>query len=122
VSLTIVDGMNVIGSRPETQWWRNRDQAMRDLVADLESLGGERPMLVVFDGYPIDGIESGEIEVTFAERRGPNGADDCIVELLEEHDAPESVVVITSDAALRRRVVARGAEVRGARSVLGNGR
>ena len=30
----IVDGMNVIGSRP-TGWWRDRPGAMRGLVAEL---------------------------------------------------------------------------------------
>ena len=76
-------------------------------------------MLVVFDGYPIDGLAPCGIDVVFAERRGPDAADDLIVELLDDHEAPESVVVVTSDAALRRRVTALGASVRGARSVLG---
>jgi predicted RNA-binding protein with PIN domain len=118
VTLTIVDGMNVIGSRPETRWWRNRHKAMRDLVDDLDTLDGDRPMLVVFDGYPIEGIDAAEVDVVFAERRGPNGADDYIVEFLDTHEDPGSVVVITSDAALRQRVRALGATVRGARSVL----
>ena len=118
VSLTIVDGMNVIGSRPDTRWWRDRDRAMRDLVAELEALDLRAPMLVVFDGYPIGDLEADSIEVAFAERRGPNGADDLIVELIDDHEAPDSVVVVTSDAALRRRVTDRGAAVQGARSLL----
>jgi predicted RNA-binding protein with PIN domain len=118
VALTIVDGMNVIGSRPQTRWWRDRDQAMRDLVADLETLDHDQPMLVVFDGYPITGIEQRDVDVVFAERGGPDGADDLIVELIEDHEAPEFVVVITSDAALRRRVAERGSDVRGPSSLL----
>ena len=118
MALTIVDGMNVIGSRPQTRWWRDRDQAMRDLVADLETLDHDQPMLVVFDGYPITGIEQRDVDVVFAERGGPDGADDLIVELIEDHEAPESVVVITSDAALRRRVAERGSDVRGTSSLL----
>ncbi len=110
--------MNVIGSRPETRWWRDRDRAMRDLVDDLEALGDQPPLLVVFDGYPIDDLDPDGVEVAFAARRGPDGADDLIVELIEDHEAPESVVVVTSDAALRRRVTARGALVEGARSLL----
>ena len=112
--LTIVDGMNVIGSRPETRWWRDRDQAMRHLVAELEAMPRSEEILVVFDGYPIDDLTPGNIEVIFAERRGPDAADDRIVEFLEDHQDPASVVVVTSDAALRRRVTALGAEVRGA--------
>ncbi len=118
VSLTIVDGMNVIGSRPQTRWWRDRHGAMRRLVSELEALDGDRPLLVVFDGYPIADLEPGGVDVAFAERRGPNGADDLIVELLDEHEAPESVVVVTSDAALRRRATALGATVQGASSLL----
>ena len=118
MTLTIVDGMNVIGSRPQTRWWRDRDQAMRDLVSELERLDRDEPTLVVFDGYPIADLDSGAIKVAFAERRGPDGADDKIVELLNAHEAPESVVLVTSDAGLRRRAVARGATVEGASSLL----
>jgi predicted RNA-binding protein with PIN domain len=117
VSLTIVDGMNVIGSRPETRWWRDRDRAMRDLVADVEALPDLGPVLIVFDGYPIADVMNDGVEVLFAERDGPDGADDLIVELLEEHEAPGSVLVVTSDAALRERVTLLGAAVRGARSL-----
>ncbi len=109
--------MNVIGSRPETRWWRDRDQAMRDLIEDLETLDREHPLLVVFDGHPIGGIEPRRIEVAFAERGGPDGADDLIVELIEDHEAPESVLVVTSDAGLRRRATALGARVEGVRSL-----
>ncbi len=118
MTLTIVDGMNVIGSRPQTRWWRDRDGAMRRLVRELEALEDRVPMLVVFDGYPIADLESEAIEVAFAERRGPDGADDKIVELLNAHEAPESVVLVTSDAGLRRRARARGASVEGASSLL----
>jgi len=109
--------MNVIGSRPETRWWRDRDQAMRNLVAELEDdRPGERT-LIVFDGYPIDALAPQRIEVAFAERSGPDGADDLIVELVDDHEEPETVVVITSDGALRQRVSALGATVHGARSL-----
>lgn len=118
MSLTIVDGMNVIGSRPQTRWWRDRDGAMRRLIAELDALDGDPAMLVVFDGYPIDDLAPSRIDVAFAERGGPNGADDLIVELLDEHEAPESVVVVTSDAALRQRATELGATVQGASSLI----
>jgi len=117
VTLTIVDGMNVIGSRPHTRWWRDRDQAMRDLVVELESLERTDAILVVFDGYPIAGLAAHRIEVAFAERSGRNAADDRIVELVAAHEAPATILVVTSDAELRGRVTALGAEVRGARSL-----
>jgi hypothetical protein len=38
----LIDGMNVIGSRP-TGWWRDRSKAMRELVQELEAFAGEHP-------------------------------------------------------------------------------
>jgi predicted RNA-binding protein with PIN domain len=105
----VVDGMNVIGSRPDG-WWRDRRGAMRRLVGDLERYA-ERSgddLMVVFDGAPFD-VDSPRVDVRFASRRGPNAADDDIAEL-----AAPGMTVATSDADLERRVRERGAEVIGA--------
>jgi len=123
MTLTIVDAMNVIGSRPQTRWWRDRDQAMRDLVADLADWGVAQleagdDVLVVFDGYPISGLDDAPLPFIFAKRRGPDGADDEIVEIIEEDDDPGTIVVVTSDARLRDRVTALGAKVTGASTIL----
>ena len=96
---------------------------MRRLLDDLtpwsaEADGGRFEVLVVFDGYPISGLEEASLDFEFAERAGPNGADDRIVELVERHPDPSSLVVVTSDRELRRRVRALGAEVEGARQFL----
>ena len=105
----LVDGMNVIGSRP-TGWWRDRPRAMRELVEELAGLG--EPVTVVFDGEPFD-VETGDdVEVRFATRRGRNAADDDIVALVAQASEPPRVV--TSDAELAERVRERGAEVVGA--------
>ena len=80
MSAWIVDGMNLIGSRPDG-WWRDRRGAMQALVAQLErfaSAAGE-PLTVVFDGRPFDlGGGPSEVEVAFASRRGRDAADDDI--------------------------------------------
>ena len=51
----VVDGMNVIGSRPDG-WWRDREAASRRVVGRRERLvradGAE--VTVVFDGHPRD--------------------------------------------------------------------
>lgn len=110
----IVDGMNVIGSRP-TGWWRDRPGAMRELVVELEGFAvrsGE-PVSVVFDGRPFE-LESDAIDVSFASRRGPNAADDDIAALVESSAEPGELSVVTSDADLARRVSAAGASVVGA--------
>ncbi len=104
----IVDGMNVIGSRP-TGWWRDRHGAMRELVVALRGLG--EPVTVVFDGEPFD-LSDEVVDVRFASRRGRGAADDDIVALVAE--GGERPRVVTSDTELADRVRALGAEVVGA--------
>jgi hypothetical protein len=105
----LVDGMNVIGSRP-TGWWRDRPRAMRELVEELRRLG--EPVTVVFDGRPFEMEETGEVEVLFASRRGRNAADDDIAALAAE--ATEPLRVVTSDVELADRVRRSGVDVVGA--------
>ncbi|MHB8329276.1 MAG: NYN domain-containing protein [Acidimicrobiales bacterium] len=114
----VVDGMNVIGSRPDG-WWRDRPGARRALVADLADLAGAGDeVTVVFDGRPTadeaEGPATGVV-VRFAPG-GPNAADDAIVELLRRRDDPHQLVVVTSDEALAGRVRELGARVLGAHS------
>jgi uncharacterized protein YaiI (UPF0178 family) len=111
----VVDGMNVIGSRP-TGWWRDRPGAMRTLVDDLKGFArrsGE-PVTVILDGKPFD-LEGGEdVTVRFASRRGPDAADDDIAALVDSDDDPMDLSVVTSDGDLARRVREAGATVVGA--------
>lgn len=98
----VVDGMNVIGARPDG-WWRDRPQAQRDLVARLEAL--EPTVTVVFDGEAVAGLgEGGTVTVEFAPH-----ADDRIAVL-----AGPGAMVVTSDRELRARAGRAGAEVVGA--------
>jgi predicted RNA-binding protein with PIN domain len=118
----VVDGMNVIGSKPDG-WWRDRDGAVRRLLGRLQGLArtdGE-PVLLVLDGRPLGDVPEGDhdgVEVRYATRRGPNAADDRIVELLGARDDRGDVTVVTSDRDLRRRVGDLGATVVGAGSLL----
>jgi predicted RNA-binding protein with PIN domain len=106
----LVDGMNVIGSRPDG-WWRDRRGAMERLVTQLEALEGE--VAVVLDGRPFE-LESDRVEVVFASRRGPNAADDDIAARVASDPEPAGITVVTSDADLSRRVRESGAQVEGA--------
>ena len=113
----LVDGMNVIGSRP-SGWWRDRPGAMRELVEELtefaETTGD--PVTVILDGKPFE-LEGGDgVTVRFASRRGPNAADDDIAALVESDDDPADLSVATSDGDLARRVREAGATVVGAGS------
>lgn len=121
----LIDGMNVIGSRPDG-WWRDRDGAALRLAERLQRLAGSSgddgdEVTLVLDGRPIEGMPEGAhdgIEVLYAERGGRDAADDRIVELVASDEHPELFHVITSDRELRRRVEALGATVAGARSLL----
>jgi predicted RNA-binding protein with PIN domain len=107
----LVDGMNVIGSRP-TGWWRDRPRAMRELVEQLRRL--DEPVTVVFDGRPFDLDGDRQVEVRFATRRGRDAADDDIAAIVERSDDPAGLSVVTSDSRLAERVTGRGAQVVGA--------
>jgi predicted RNA-binding protein with PIN domain len=113
----IVDGMNVVGSRPDG-WWRDRPGAMRSLVELLAArmASDGEAVTVVFDGRPFElgAEEASGVEVVFASRAGRNAADDDIVALVERSERPGSIRVVTSDDELARRVGALGAEVMGA--------
>jgi predicted RNA-binding protein with PIN domain len=114
----LVDGMNVVGSRPDG-WWRDRQGAMRRLIDALERFAGATgdEVAVVFDGRPFELDGGGRVEVGFRPG-GRNAADDAIVEWVGDDAEPASLTVVTSDAELARRVRAAGAEVVGAGSFL----
>jgi predicted RNA-binding protein with PIN domain len=118
----LVDGMNVIGSRPDG-WWRDRDGAVRRLLTTLQDLttASGDDVTVVLDGRPLPDLAEGDhgaVHVRYATRRGRDAADDRIVELVHDDPAPGGLTVVTSDRELARRVRALGASVEGARSIL----
>jgi predicted RNA-binding protein with PIN domain len=118
----MVDGMNVIGSRPDG-WWRDRDGAVRRLLARLQELAASTgdDVTLVLDGRPLPDVPEGDhggVHVVYATRRGRNAADDRIVELVAADPDPGSITVVTSDRELAQRVRALGAGVAGARTVL----
>jgi predicted RNA-binding protein with PIN domain len=108
----LVDGMNVIGTRPDA-WWRDRHGAMVRLVDMLErwAAGGGQDVTVVFEQPPRPPIRSSVIEVAHAPRPRRDSADDEIVRRLQAEPSPGSVRVVTSDHWLADRVHAAGASV-----------
>lgn len=108
----LVDGSNVMGSRPDG-WWRDRDGARIRLTVQLdEAADGVCALLlndpgadvvVVHDGRPIE-MQLLRVHVRFA-----GHADDLLAELAAPGD-----VVVTSDRELRERVGAAGATAVGA--------
>lgn len=123
----LVDGNNLMGSRPDG-WWRDRRRAASQLVIALgryRSRTGDA-ITVVFDG-PEDEetLAAGapvQVSVRFAPG-GPNAADDEIfrtvcdqTEAMGRSCVPPALTVVTSDAVLAARVRGAGA------SVMGSGR
>jgi predicted RNA-binding protein with PIN domain len=120
LTLVVVDGNNVMGSRPDG-WWRDRAGAARRLVAQLGdwAANADRDVLVVFDGArPAELDAPPRVEVRVARRSGRDAADDDIAAFVASHPAPERLRVVTSDAELALRVRAHGAAVVGARELL----
>jgi predicted RNA-binding protein with PIN domain len=112
----IVDGNNVIGSRPDG-WWRDRPAATRRLVERLGrwATRAQKDVLVVFDGHRPEGvIAAPSVEVRFADRGARDAADDVISALVAGAVNPAELTVVTSDVALAERVRRHGAKVTGA--------
>jgi len=110
-----VDGMNVIGTRPDG-WWRDRDGAMLRLVDLLErwaAAEGE-DVTVVFERKPSPPIRSTVIEVAHAPRPKRDAADDEIVRRLLAEPDIRDIRVVTSDRWLADRASAEGATIVGA--------
>jgi predicted RNA-binding protein with PIN domain len=111
----LIDGMNVIGTRPDA-WWRDRHRAMVGLVDLLERWVAQtgEDVTVVFEQPPRPPIRSSVIVVTHAPKPRRDSADDEIIRLLREIPEPGHVRVVTSDSWLGQRVRATGATVEAA--------
>jgi predicted RNA-binding protein with PIN domain len=113
VETWVIDGMNLIGSRPD-RWWQDPDGAIRSLIRDLQDYAtatGE-PVAVVFDYRP-KGLRVRArpgVKVRFADGRR-QAADEIIVRTVAEHPDPRVLLVVTSDRGLRGRVQGHGARV-----------
>jgi predicted RNA-binding protein with PIN domain len=108
----LVDGMNVIGTRPDG-WWKDRHAAMLRLVDQLErwvAANGDE-VTVVFERPPSPPIRSTVIEVAHAPRPRPNSADDEIARRLAGDADPASIRVVTSDRWLADRARTAGATI-----------
>jgi len=121
----IVDGANVVGSRPDG-WWRDRAGAAVRLHDSLAGLAARGPasIVLVLEGaakaaVPRIAAQAGTGDQAGARRpagtvqvvAAPGSGDDEIVRLAGS--LPGRRIVVTADRELRSRSVAAGAEVAG---------
>lgn len=106
----IVDGANVVGSRPDG-WWRDRPGAAARLHAQLVAAGLPYvEVVLVVEGQARAGVRKGwdgKVRTVHA----PADGDQTIVDVAAGAIAEGAgVVVVTADRALTDRIVAAGAE------------
>lgn len=108
VRVLIVDGANVVGSRP-TGWWRDRAGAaegLRQAIAHADL--GYDVVVLVLEGAARRGWPAGE-DGAIHTVHAPGSGDDAIVEEVRARSAAgDEGVVVTADRALRERVAAAG--------------
>jgi hypothetical protein len=110
----IVDGANVVGSRPDG-WWRDRAGAasrLADRLAAAErsgalaELGGPGPVTLVLEGAAKRAEVPEDLDVLLA----PTDGDSAMVELAHDlGERDEDVLVVTADRELTRLLGAVGA-------------
>lgn len=110
--MLVIDGANVIGSRP-TGWWRDRPGAARAFTERVRATVAAgrigRPVTVVLEGQARAGVGEGDVDGV-AVVHAPGVGDDMIAAIGESHPG---VVVVTADRGLAARVRAAGGEVVG---------
>ena len=104
----VVDGANVVGSRP-TGWWRDRAGAAGRLHQALAAADlGYDLVVLVLEGEAKRGQPVGE-EGAIRTVHAPGSGDDAIVDQVRARSTDgNEVVVVTADRALRDRVTAAG--------------
>jgi hypothetical protein len=103
--LWAIDGNNVMGAGVDG-WWNDPVAAASRLAAAVARWTNAHPdeVVLIFDGAPQPSVAAqagGALAVRFADRRGPDAADDAIVALVgERYGAQPDLTVVTSDRGL----------------------
>jgi hypothetical protein len=104
----VVDGANVVGSRP-TGWWRDRAGAAERLhraiaAADL----GYDVVVLVLEGDAKHGPPAGDDGAIHTVHAAGSGDDAIVAQVRTRSGNGDDVVVVTADRVLRERVAAAG--------------
>jgi predicted RNA-binding protein with PIN domain len=119
VRVLVVDGANVVGSRPDG-WWRDRPGAAQRLwqrLVDADLAYDE--VVLVLEGAARRGVPDGS-DGAVVTVHAPGSGDDTIVEVAAERaSAGQEVSVVTADRALSARLAGVGARTTGPSWLLG---
>lgn len=104
----VVDGANVVGSRPDG-WWRDRSGAASRLHRAIAAAELDQDLVVlVLEGAARRGQAAGQHDGILTVH-APGSGDDAIVEQVSARRATgDEVLVVTADRQLRHRVAAAG--------------
>jgi hypothetical protein len=120
VDHVVVDGANVVGSRPDG-WWRDRPGAARRLaqrlVDALDAPGAHPHVHLVLEGAAAHATDLPS-HPALTVLRAPADGDSAIVARTVELGG-RGVLVVTADRGLRARVRAAGATTAGPNALLG---
>jgi hypothetical protein len=118
--LVVIDGANVVGSRPDG-WWRDRPAAARRLLATLAG-GVPWPgeVVLVLEGAARRGVPAGVVDGVRVVH-APASGDDAMVDMVRAAVPDRQVTVVTADRGLRERVCALGAAIAGPSAVWQSG-
>jgi predicted RNA-binding protein with PIN domain len=111
VHVLIIDGANVVGSRPDG-WWRDRAGAARRLQQQLSTV--ELPhdeVVLVLEGAARQGNPAGQdgrLRTVHAKGSGDDAIVEAVMAQVDVSDGRD-VTVVTADRVLRQRVEAAGA-------------
>ena len=113
MDVLVIDGANVVGSRPDG-WWRDRPGAARRLAEALET--AELPydeVVLVLEGAARRGRPEGHRHGLRVVHANGNGDDAIVAEVARQVEAGAEVAVVTADRGLRSRVAAGGVRTLG---------
>jgi predicted RNA-binding protein with PIN domain len=121
MQVLVVDGANVVGSRPDG-WWRDRAGAARRLQDKLSFANLEYDeVVVVLEGAARRGMpvgQQGRVRTVHATGSGDDAIVEEVTKLMRAGDGVE-VIVVTADRLLHERVEAAGGTTKGPRWLLG---
>ena len=108
VRLLVVDGANVVGSKPDG-WWKDRAGAARRLherlvVADLS----HDEVVLVLEGAAKGGVKAGRDGHLRTVHAKGSGDDEIVTQVTAAAGRGDVVTVVTADRMLQSRVTAAG--------------